>query len=115
MCNLPVQLVNNNNIIAVSATGNKQTQAPKTKDIFGIPLPGSIRNYTSTIMQLTMSLMARQNEERHIEKTDKNITLIRPDLADIKLYDFHKVQECIRRGYQAAHKALAEKEKEKEK
>ncbi len=58
------------------------------------------------ILVQSFHIIRRQRDKAGYENTD---TLIEPDLGDIAFHDISQVEELIKRGYEAAKDALADK------
>ena len=100
MMNLPIEVLNWKDIIAVSALKINTWKIVKQKDFFWIKFKtGFWKNNYETIKR-SVILMMKVNEDSSLKTTWKNITLIRPNFWDLDIIDFGKVDEFVNIGYE---------------
>ena len=107
--NLPIEVLAWHNIIAVTALKKGNEELKMKRKVLGIDFNVWFISHNFQILQRTVILMMKQNEERSIETKDKNITLIQPEYGDLEFYSFNKVDELVTIGYQAMGKKFSSK------
>ncbi|MDD2516194.1 MAG: patatin-like phospholipase family protein [Candidatus Gracilibacteria bacterium] len=103
--NLPIEVLDSKNIIAVSVLRNIDRPISTEMKIFGINFNKNLFGTGPQIIQKTLDLMMEQNEKRSLE-SKKNIILIYPNFPEVDYYEFNKYKEIIEIGYLEAKKVL---------
>ena len=106
--NLPVSVLKNQDIIAVSVIREAfEWEIPTHKTILWFRVKRSFFRYNYQIMKRTIGIMMKNNEDFHIElcRTQwKNIILIAPDVSEFEYFDFMKYEAISKLGYEEAEK-----------
>lgn len=101
-CNLPVEVLESKDVIAVSALKNLSWAFVKRKKIFHIDFPRSFFALNYEIVHRAVVIMMKQNESRSLATSEKKIHYILPDFWDLDYYSFDKIWEIIELGYSEA-------------
>lgn len=104
--NLPIEVLSWKEVIAVTALKKWNEEMKMKRKVLWVDFNVWFVSHNFQILQRTVILMMKQNEERSIETKDKNITLIEPEYWDLEFYSFNKVDELITVGYQAVKEKL---------
>ncbi|MCD5380318.1 patatin-like phospholipase family protein, partial [Candidatus Gracilibacteria bacterium] len=104
MMNLPIEVLDGKNIIAISALKINQGPIEKTKKIIGINFKSGFFKNNYEIIKRSVILMMKVNEDNSLKTPNKNITFIRPDFGKLDIIDFNKVDEFVEIGYKDAKK-----------
>lgn len=104
--NLPIEVLEWNNVIAVSALKQVNTPLKKKRTILWFDLPVWFLNINFQILQRTILLMMKQNEDRSLEIKNKNIIYINPNKNNLDFYNFDKVDEFIKNWYEKAKEII---------
>ncbi len=104
MMNLPIEILDWNYIIAVSALKINTWKIVKEKKVFWLNFKSWFwKNNYETIKRSVIAMM-KVNEENSIKTLWKNIKLIRPNFWELDIIDFNKVDEFVELGYIEAKK-----------
>lgn len=104
--NLPIEVLENQNIIAVSALKNINTAIVREKDFYFFSLQKSFFAMNYQILQKSIIIMMKQNELSSLATPNKNIILLEPDYGKLDFIHFHKVDEFIEVWEKIAEKKL---------
>lgn len=99
--NLPIEVLKWKNIIAVSALKDIRWQLKTYTKFFWMRFNYWVFKMSYKILHRTILLMMKQNEERSINYSDKNVILISPDYWDLEYYNFNKVDKFIEVWYES--------------
>ncbi len=105
-CNLPVEVLHCENIIAVSALKDMSWEFKKKKKFLSFDIPKSVFSLNYDVIHRAVVIMMDQNETRSIHTPWKQLTYMRPDFWDLDYYSFDKVSEIIELWYTQAKKQL---------
>lgn len=105
-CNLPVEILETKNIIAISALKNMSGEFKKKKKIWNFDIPKSIFSLNYDVIHRAVVIMMDQNETRSRYTPWKKVLYMRPDFGDFDYYSFDKAWEIIALGYSEAYKHL---------
>ncbi len=97
--NLAVEEAENPDIIAVSIIKNIKKEDINYKPSW---LFGKGRSSKLKILQKSIQIMIKENENHSLKQTDKNIIFLSPSFDNIEYYDFWKYKEIINKGYNYA-------------
>ena len=104
MMNLPIEVLEWNNILAVSALKINTWKIVKEKSFLWIKVKtGFLKNNYETIKRSVIAMM-KVNEDNSLKTVWKNITLIRPKFWELDIIDFNKVDEFVEIGYEECRK-----------
>jgi predicted acylesterase/phospholipase RssA len=98
--NLPVELLPEGRVVAVSAMRDLSREMKYHRRIFSFDWQKTIFSNTYYILQKTIDIMLSQNEARSIISR-KDVIYIRPTFDDLDYYEFHKYPLFIQSGYNA--------------
>lgn len=99
--NLPVELLPEGKVIAVSALRDIKRKIPKVIEVFWIEWKRSIFWNTYDIIQKTTDIMLTQNENRSIESREE-VLYVRPEFDTLDYYNFLEYKMFIEAGYAAS-------------
>lgn len=102
--NLPIEFLSWENIIAVSALKNVKWKINLRKKIFWIDFSAWIFKVWYEIIHRTILIMMKQNEEKSIKYSNKEVILIEPDYKDLDYYNFNKIDWFIEAWYESIKK-----------
>jgi predicted acylesterase/phospholipase RssA len=106
--NLPIEVLSWKNVIAVSALKKVDTPLKTKRKLFWASIPRWFFNLNFQILQRTILLMMKQNEDRSINTPNKEIKIIYPDYWDnLDFYSFDKVEDMVQVGYKKAKRELS--------
>jgi len=105
-CNLPIEALDSDNVIAVSALKNITGEFQKKKKIWNFNIPKSVFSLNYDVIHRAVVIMMDQNETRSRHTRNKVITYMRPDFKDFDYYSFDKTWEIIELWYSEAVKQL---------
>ena len=100
--NLPVDVLESENIIACSVLRDLKREIKFTKKIFWIDFDKWIFSNSYSILQKTIDIMMSQNEKNSVniwKNSGKNIFLLNPKFEWIDYWEFHKFKEIIEIWY----------------
>ena len=104
--NLPVEILDSKNIIAASALRDITRVINRKAKLFKMDIDKTFIWINYQILQKTIDIMMKQNENRSLTTKWKKITYIHPSFDEIDYYEFHKFKEIIEIGYKEACKVL---------
>ncbi len=104
MMNLPIQVLDWKNVIAVSALKINTWTIHETKNIMWMNFKSGFFKNNFEIIKRSVILMMKVNEDQSILTDWKDIQLVRPDFWKLDIIDFNKVDEFINIGYKDAKK-----------
>jgi hypothetical protein len=99
MMNLPIESLDNKNIIAISALKINNGPIVKTKKFLWINFKTWFLRNNYEIIKRSVILMMKVNEEYSLETKWKNIEFIRPNFWKLDVIDFNKVDEFVKLWY----------------
>ena len=106
MMNLPIEALEWNDILSVSALKINTWKIVKEKKVFWINFKSWFwKNNYETIKRSILAMM-KVNEDNSLKTPWKNIKLIRPNFWNLDIIDFWKVDEFLDLGYREAKKVL---------
>jgi len=105
-CNLPIEILEASNIIAVSALKDISGVFEKRKKFWNFELPKSVFSMNYDVIHRTVIIMMDQNETSSKNTPWKKVIYMRPDFWDLDYYSFDKSPEMIALGYSEAKKQL---------
>jgi len=101
MMNLPIEVLDWKEILAVSALKITTWKIEKEKKFLGIKLKTWFWQNNYEIIKRSVILMMKVNEDRSFQTPWKSISLIRPNFWDLDIMHFSKVDEFEKIGYEA--------------
>lgn len=104
MMNLPIEVLDWENIIAISALKINSWKIVKEKKILWIKFSTGFWKNNYEIIKRSVVLMMSVNEKNSLKTPNKNIKFIRPDFWDLDIMHFNKVNEFCEIGYKEAGK-----------
>lgn len=105
-CNLPVEELSWENIIAVSVSNSPEFDLDAKNNFLWIEFPKDIIKTNFRLANHILDLMIRKNEELSIKNSNKNIIYLEPKLKKYGSSDFDKLKEIIEIWYKTAQKKL---------
>ncbi len=99
--NLPVELLPEGRVIAVSALRDITRQIEYTRNLLSFQIPVGLVGNSYAILQKTIDIMLSQNEERS-RTSRSDIIYIHPKYTNLDYYEFHKYEKFIQAGYEAS-------------
>lgn len=105
-CNLPIEVLTSENIIAVSALKDISGEFEKKTQFLGLDFRKSFFAVNYDVIHRTIVIMMDQNEKRSLQTPNKNIQDMRPNFWDLDYYSFDKTWEIIELWYSEAVKSL---------
>ena len=96
MMNLPIEVLNNYNIIASSALKISEWKIVKTREIFWIKFKSWLLKNSYETIKRSVILLMKVNEDRSLSTEWKKITLIRPSFWELDIADFDFVGEHLK-------------------
>ena len=99
MMNLPIEVLDWKNILAVSALKVSKWEIVKEKEFLWFKIKTSFWKNNYEIIKRSIALMMKVNEDNSLKTADKNITFIRPDFWKLDILDFDKIDEFIEIWY----------------
>jgi len=106
MMNLPIQALENKNVIAVSALKLEKWRIQTTKKILNFEIKSGFLKNNIKIISKSIVLLMKANEDISLQTLWKKITFIRPIFGKLDILDFDKVDEFEKIGYEAIIKAF---------
>jgi len=104
MMNLPIEVLDWKNIIAVSALKINKWNIIEKKNIFWFSFTTWFWRNNFEIIKRSVILMMKVNEDKSLETKNKNIVLIRPEFWKLDIMDFNKVDEFEKIWYNTIKK-----------
>jgi len=102
--NLPIEVLDSKNVIAVSALKKVNKDLQRTKKFLWMNFNVWFINLNFQILQRSIILMMKQNEDRSIIDSKKNIILVEPDYGDLDFFHFKKIDDFIKVWYKKIKK-----------
>lgn len=99
--NLPVELLPEGRVIAVSALRDIRRKIEYTRNLLSFEIPIGLFGNSYSILHKTIDIMLSQNEERS-RASRGDICYIHPTYTNLDYYEFHKYEDFIRAGYEAS-------------
>ncbi len=93
--NLPIEELKSKNIIAVSVLRDIKRQINKETKFLWFKIKHNLIWLNYQILQKTIDIMMKQNEDRSLKCKNKNILFINPKFPNIDYYEFYKFNEII--------------------
>lgn len=106
LSNLPIEVLEWENVIWVSAIKNVSGKLKTRKKILWFDLHIWFFNLNFQILQRAFLLMMKNNEETSINTLWKKVIVIKPDVSDLELYSFDKLDDLVSRWYNEASLVL---------
>jgi len=106
LSNLPIEVLDWKNVIAVSVINNIIWELKTKRNILWFDLHVWFFNLNFQILQRAFLLMMEKNEESSIKTPWKNVIIIKPDVSWIELYAFDKLDILVNKWYEEAKNAL---------
>ena len=104
MMNLPIEALEWNNVIAISALKINTWGIIKEKKFLWVNIKTGFWKNNFEIIKRSVILMMKVNEDNSLRTKNKNIKFIRPDFWDLDVMHFNKIDEFIKIGYKEAKK-----------
>lgn len=104
--NLPIEILDWNDVIAVSAIKKIKWPLKTTKKVFWFDINTWFFNLNFQILQRSLLLMMKQNEQKSLNTPNKSIIFISPDYWNIEPYNFNRLDELIIIGYDGIKKVM---------
>jgi len=104
MMNLPIEVLDGKNIIAISALKINQWPIEKIKKLIWLNFKSGFFRNSYEIIKRSVILMMKVNEDNSLKTPNKNITFVRPNFWKLDIIDFNKVDEFVKIGYRDAEK-----------
>lgn len=102
MMNLPIEVLESENVIASSALKINTWKVVKTKNFLWLEFKTWIWKNSYETLKRSIIAMMKVNEELSLKIPWKNIELIRPDFWNLDIIDFDKVDEFVELWYNEA-------------
>ena len=102
MMNLPIEVLDGEDIIAVSALKINTWEIRETKKIIWFNFKSWFFKNNYEIIKRSVIAMMKVNEDNSLKTPWKNIQLLRPDFWKLDIIDFNKVDEFVEIGYSQA-------------
>ncbi len=103
ICNLPVEVLDSNNVIAVSVIKDVKSKLKTKRKILGHNFDVWFLNLNYQVLQRAFLLMMKTNEQISINTQWKNVTLVKPDLWKMDFLSFDKLDELVQKWYKQAN------------
>jgi predicted acylesterase/phospholipase RssA len=104
MMNLPIEAVEWNDVIAVSALKINSWKIVKDKKILWLNIKTGFWKNNYEIIKRSIVLMMEVNEQKSLKTPNKNIKFIRPNFWELDIMHFNKVDEFCEIWYKEAKK-----------
>lgn len=104
--NLPIEVLENKNIVAVSALKINKWEIVKTNSFLWITYKSGFLKNNFEIIKRSVILMMKVNEDNSLKTGWKIIKFIRPDFWKLDILDFNKVDDFIEIWYKEANNIL---------
>ena len=102
MMNLPIDVLEWKNVIAISALKINYWKIVKEKKILWINIKTGFWKNNYEIIKRSVVLMMSVNEKNSLKNIDKKIKFIRPNFWELDIMNFNKVDEFVKIGYKEA-------------
>jgi len=106
MMSLPIDILNNKNVIAISALKINKWPVVKQKSFLWISFKTWFWKNNIEIIKRSAILMMKSNEDSSLRTKWKNIFFLRPEFWNLDIADFNKVDEFIELWYSEAKKNI---------
>lgn len=106
MDNLPIDLLNNDDVIAISVVDTMYESIEKKQTFRGISIPELAITKAQRILNNSINIMLQRIEDLTIQVSDKKLVLIRPEMNDYSMFDIDKLADIVQVGYDEAAKVL---------
>jgi len=100
MMNLPIEVLDWRDILAVSALKINSWKIVKQKNFLWFNFKTWFWKNNYEIIKRSVVLMMKVNEDNSLKTLNKNITFVRPDFKELDLLHFNKVDEFVEIGYE---------------
>lgn len=104
--NLPIDLLENKNVIAISVVDTMYESIEKKQTFRGIPIPELAITKAQRILNNSINIMMQRMEDLTIQASNKQLVLIRPEMHDYSMFDIDKLADIVQVGYDEAAKVL---------
>ena len=104
--NLPIDCLEWENIIWVSALKDISSPLKKNKNFFWFEVKTWFLSYNYQVLHRAILIMLKQNEAKSIKKLKKDWIIIRPKFGDLDYDSFDKIDDFIDLWYKEAKKKL---------
>lgn len=98
--NLPIDLLQNQHIIAVSVVDTLYEAIETTQSFRWLEIPDSSFTKTQRVITNSINIMLQRIEDLTIESYSKELILIRPDMSKYTMFDMKKLEEIVAFGYE---------------
>lgn len=102
MSNLPIEVLDWKNVIAVSVIKNIVWQLQTKRNILWFDVNVWFFNLNYQVIQRSLLFMMKNNEEVSIKTLWKDVILIKPDSWKLEFHNFNKIDELFNLGYKEA-------------
>lgn len=99
--NVPVEVLKNDNVLAISVLRDVSRPLDTKLKVLWFEVKHNLFGMSYQILQKSIDIMMKQNEDRSFN-CDKNVIWLHPEFPGIDYYEFHKFDEIINIGYEAA-------------
>lgn len=106
--NLPIDLLENNRIIAVSVVDTLYEKIETNQSFRWFTIPDSPFTKTQRVINNSINVMLQRIEDLTIQSYDKELILIRPDMSKYTMFDMKKLEEIVTFGYEQTALVLGE-------
>lgn len=100
--NLPIEVLDNKNVVAVSVLRDIARKFDTKFKVLGFEIKHNIFWMSYQILQKSIDIMMKQNEDRSKLTQEKNIIFLHPKFSWIDYYEFNKFDEIIKIWYDEA-------------
>lgn len=107
--NLPIDLIDNDHVIAISVVDNLYEKIENTQSFWWIKIPELTISKTQRILNNSVNIMIQRIEDLTIQSTDKKLILVRPEMQDYSMFDIEKLPEIVALGYTETKKVWEKK------
>jgi predicted acylesterase/phospholipase RssA len=104
--NLPIEVLKSTDVLAISVVRNIERVIEMKTSFLWMEFNKTFIWVNYQILQKTIDIMMKQNENRSLETPWKNITLIHPVFPKIDYYEFNRFKEICDIGYEEARRVL---------
>lgn len=103
--NLPIELLPEGPVIAISALRSLERKIVKSRKLFSFDIKKTLIGNWYSLLQKTIDILLWQNEERSL-RSRNDIIFIRPAFDKLDYYEFHKYKEFIKAWEKKAQEVL---------
>lgn len=104
--NLPVQALEGENVVAISALKHDFHGIQKTKKVLGFNVRSGFFQHNFEILNRSLCLLMKTNEDVSLLTVGKDIRLVRPKFQENDALDFDKFDEISVLGYETTKAVL---------